>query len=520
MFLIFSILLLNITNLNAQIKVAVLNFENSSNIKKYDGFGKAMSNMLLTDLKNNIHPRKISFLERSQLNKILNEQQLQNTKSFDKNTAVSFGKLAGVKYVILGSVYVLDGTCNLNSRMVDVESSEIIYAKESNGKISDWLNLKTKLAEELSSELNNPIKIEESYNEVDINEGTISQYSKVIELLEKGSLKEASDLLSILTSIQPDFKYLDELKFDLEELKKQVKKNTSDINVLQKSGGLVLKLNGINEYINNMKSDLIDFKEKRNLRREVFVKFEYESIIKKGSEIQFLLYKEWRGSNVNLLKVILEEDFIFIEKLESDAKKKLYLEMILMEVLYNIPFKRSVKMDLFNEIELISRKLFTLYNFNNISENEFLYLIFSDAFLSNEFGEESNDFLKSKLIYYLDFIDSTLNKILTGYDKKDLINKIKISFESKASFSNLRTIQNLISFGFLNMIAEKMDNDIFEKRGKIKEELKEEISREISNQFSPTNKDNMRLILSPFDIYSTVSPYSLERALGYRFKEN
>ena len=66
------IILVKVSILRSQIKIAVLDFENTSTIEKYDGFGKAMSNMLLTDLKNNIHPRKISFLERSQLNKILN----------------------------------------------------------------------------------------------------------------------------------------------------------------------------------------------------------------------------------------------------------------------------------------------------------------------------------------------------------------------------------------------------------------------------------------------------------------
>ena len=86
----------------AQTKVAILDFENTSGISKYDGFGKALSNMLITDLKNSIHPRKITFLERSQLNKILSEQNLQKSKNFDKSTAVSFGKLAGVKFVLVG----------------------------------------------------------------------------------------------------------------------------------------------------------------------------------------------------------------------------------------------------------------------------------------------------------------------------------------------------------------------------------------------------------------------------------
>jgi len=70
--------------LSSQDKVAVLDFENISGITKYDGLGMVMSNMIITDLSNYIHPRKIIFMERIQLNKILDEQNLQSTKRFDQ----------------------------------------------------------------------------------------------------------------------------------------------------------------------------------------------------------------------------------------------------------------------------------------------------------------------------------------------------------------------------------------------------------------------------------------------------
>ena len=53
--------LLYVNPVCSQVKVAILDFENTSGIVKYDGFGKALSNMLITDLKNSIHPRKVSF---------------------------------------------------------------------------------------------------------------------------------------------------------------------------------------------------------------------------------------------------------------------------------------------------------------------------------------------------------------------------------------------------------------------------------------------------------------------------
>lgn len=206
----------------SQTKVAILDFENTSGIAKYDGFGKALSNMLITDLKNTIHPRKVVFLERSQLNKILDEQKLQKTKSFDQSTAVSFGKLAGVNFVLVGSVYVLDGKCVINSRFVDVQTSEIVHSKESIGDIKDWLQLKTTLAEELSKAMSNPVTIDTEYNQSQVTEGVLVQYAKVIGKIDDGEIEEAQEMTEMLSAVQPDFKYFNELQSDIDLLKKEL----------------------------------------------------------------------------------------------------------------------------------------------------------------------------------------------------------------------------------------------------------------------------------------------------------
>ena len=457
--------LLNITILNAQIKVAVLDFENTSSIEKYNGFGKAMSNMLLTDLKNNIHPRKISFLERTQLNKILSEQQLQGTKSFDKNTAVTFGKLAGVKYVILGSVYVLDGICNLNSRMVDVETSEIIYAKESNGKITEWLNLKTKLAEDLSSELNNPIEIEDAYTNLEVNEGTITQYSKVIELLEKGELEEASKLISILTSIQPDFKYLEELKFDIELLKEQVKKNTSAINInkseikenkenintLNKSGDLIIDLNTLEEYVNNLNSDLIKIKEKRNLLREVFLKFNTTEILKYLDK----LYLTNSESDIDVLTEILNEDIKFIENLKSEIKKGLYAEIIIREIGSKSLSDSETVIKVYEKIEILCSMLYDAKEIKQISKFEFInYYIFKMLFIN--INTSNKDFFINHFKKMIDNYEEIFDKNIFNFNSLNFKNLAENIFENEE-------LKDEILYGFKTIIdiasMQKIAND-------------------------------------------------------------
>ena len=71
-------------------KVAILDFENTSGKSEYDALGKSLSNMLITDLKNNIHPKKVEFYERAQLNKLLEEQKLQKSKKLYHKFMLSF----------------------------------------------------------------------------------------------------------------------------------------------------------------------------------------------------------------------------------------------------------------------------------------------------------------------------------------------------------------------------------------------------------------------------------------------
>ena len=191
------------------VRVAILDFENTSEVSKYDGLGKALGNMLITDLKNKIPRSKVIFFERTQLNKILSEQNLQKGLDFDRSTAVSIGKLAGVDYVILGSLYVLNGTCNISSRMVSVETSEIVGSKESNGQIEDWLQLKNILAIELGKGLQESVAYTD---EGRLTVETVLTYSKAIEALDNVELDSATFFLRKLELSNLDSRYIEQLE--------------------------------------------------------------------------------------------------------------------------------------------------------------------------------------------------------------------------------------------------------------------------------------------------------------------
>ena len=242
-------------------KVAILDFENTSGKAEYDALGKAMSSMLITDLSNNIHPKKVEFFERTQLNKLLDEQKLQKSKNFDAKTAVDFGKLSGVNYVFVGSVFVMDGNCNITSKLVDVQTSKIVLSKEANGKIETWLQLKSQLAEAIAQQLNNPVTLDPSYRDQTTPLATLNQYGKVLSSMDQGDADKAEQMRSLFEETNPDFKYFVELKDDIDELKKQVAKNTADIEVLNQSGGRVINAKTPQQIVTNLTNQLTTYEE-------------------------------------------------------------------------------------------------------------------------------------------------------------------------------------------------------------------------------------------------------------------
>ena len=255
-------------------KVAILDFENTSGKSEYDALGKSLSNMLITDLQKNIDPKKIEFFERGQLNKLLEEQQLQKSKNFDAKTAVDFGKLSGVNYVFVGSVFVMDKTCNFSSKLVDVQTSKILFSKDVNGNIEDFLKLESELAETIAKELNSPIKLE---NELSTSLSTLNQYAKLLTSLDNGDIEKAEELRKIFEETNPEFKYFFDLKDDIEGLKKQVAKNTADIEVLNKSGGRVVNAQSLNELMVNITNPLTSYEERQSYMTEI-LKFDTKEI--------------------------------------------------------------------------------------------------------------------------------------------------------------------------------------------------------------------------------------------------
>jgi TolB-like protein len=424
-------------------KVAILDFENTSGKTEYDALGKAISSMLITDLANNIHPKKVEFFERSQLNKLLDEQKLQKSKDFDAKTAVDFGKLSGVNYVFVGSVFVLDGTCNFSSKLVDVQTSKILFAKEVSGKIEAWLQLKSQLAEAIASQLNNPITLDVSYKDLSTSLATINQYGKIITTMDGGDVEKAEQMRSLFEEANPDFKYYADIKEDIEELKKQVEKNTEEIELLKNSGDLVINAVSIEQYTNNLNSHLLTFNERFDVFQEMAFKFTdslKEAIEGKENQYNFLNYftisdlQFASNPESDVYLNGLKYQISFLDTIKAINQKKIILQLIREElswILNNYSLKISINKEKeIDEIKLIS--ILNLYKsvliqFKNIYLPDFSIeeLVFLEIYIGSDFVSQgykinlitNNDTLPFKTEEFENYRLSIISDFLSRLEK-------------------------------------------------------------------------------------------------------
>ena len=136
--------------------VAVLEFTNASigkDARDYDGLGKGIADLLITDMASN---QKVRLVDRDRIQTVLQEQNLVKTGSIDPQTAVRVGKILGAQYAVVGTFMNVSGQMVLTGRTIDVETTEIANPQKVQAKGDDVLGL----IAQLSSKLNNDIKLD------------------------------------------------------------------------------------------------------------------------------------------------------------------------------------------------------------------------------------------------------------------------------------------------------------------------------------------------------------------------
>ena len=137
--------------------VAILVFENGAfgkDARDYDGLTKGIPAFLVTEMAANPN---IRVVERDQVQKLVDEQNLVSGGKVDKATAIKVGKLLGAQHMIFGG-YMIDPKSNfrIDARAVNVETGEIEYTERVDDKADNIMPAISNLAGKMNTGLHLP----------------------------------------------------------------------------------------------------------------------------------------------------------------------------------------------------------------------------------------------------------------------------------------------------------------------------------------------------------------------------
>ena len=189
-------------------RLAIIYFDNSGGEASMDKLKKGLADMLITDLSN---VRMLDIVERDKLEAILKEQKLSNSKDFDPSTAAKVGKLLGAQIILTGGYFEMMGNMRIDARFIDVETGKILKSDGVDGATSSFFKIQKQLAWKIINNMDVKISDEEK-KELESKEKSkalsfedLTEYSKALELYDKGKKDDAKKIAEKITNKYPAF---------------------------------------------------------------------------------------------------------------------------------------------------------------------------------------------------------------------------------------------------------------------------------------------------------------------------
>jgi TolB-like protein len=151
----------------------------------------------------------IRVVERLRIKEILDEQGLNQAGRVDAQTAARIGKLVGARYLVLGGYSELPDM-QVSARIVDTETSEILYSRRVSGQRDKLMGLVTDLAGQIENGIKGLPPLPAGVREARRSQESLPAevgflYSQALAAADDGLKDVAIDLYQQITQRFPQF---------------------------------------------------------------------------------------------------------------------------------------------------------------------------------------------------------------------------------------------------------------------------------------------------------------------------
>jgi TolB-like protein len=189
--------------------IAVMPFDNSGSYgqdkENFDALQKGIAGMLISELAANPAARVV---ERAEIQKLLEEQNLGATGRVDPQTAAKVGKLVGARYVITGAFIDFYGDFRLDARIVNVETSEIVRVESDRMQRDHLFDIIRNVAARLMKDTNLPPLPKQASDQRmsrQIPTEALTFYSKALLYQDRGQKDKAVEMYQRALAVFPEY---------------------------------------------------------------------------------------------------------------------------------------------------------------------------------------------------------------------------------------------------------------------------------------------------------------------------
>jgi TolB-like protein len=190
--------------------IAVFPFANGGSYgqgkEDFDALERGIAGMMVSELAQNPAAR---LVEREQVQRLVDEQNLGAQGRVDPQTAAKVGKLVGARYVILGTFIDFYGDFRVDVRLVNAETGEIVKTESDRMQREHLYDIIRNVATRLMRDANLPAIQRGASNEQRLGRQVpteaLTYYSRALLYQDRGQKEKAVEMFNRALAIFPDY---------------------------------------------------------------------------------------------------------------------------------------------------------------------------------------------------------------------------------------------------------------------------------------------------------------------------
>jgi TolB-like protein len=189
--------------------IAVMPFDNGGSYgqdkENFDALQKGIAGMMISELSANPAARVV---EREEIQKLIEEQNLGAAGRVDPQTAAKIGKLVGARYVVLGSFIDFYGDFRVDARLVSVETSEIVKVEKDQAQRDHLFQIIQNVATRLMKDANLPALPKQASDQRmsrQIPTEALTFYSRALLYQDRGQKDKAVEMYQKALAVFPQY---------------------------------------------------------------------------------------------------------------------------------------------------------------------------------------------------------------------------------------------------------------------------------------------------------------------------